>query len=152
LLTSNSISHSRSTEGLYAQQDHLRQAVLPDTLPQGNILRVFLHVHPFIGDLIGDRSIQGVVSLSAKSVIVAASMRVWRSSIEFRHLENVENTSNKLEQDKRLELMCTLTADHATLYTHVDHLSEVRIATIAYRILKWLICGASALDNYPSLG
>jgi hypothetical protein len=51
-----------------------------------------------------------------------------------------------------MELMCTLIADHTTLYTHVDHLSEVRIAAIAYRILEWLICGASGLDNYPSLG
>jgi hypothetical protein len=51
-----------------------------------------------------------------------------------------------------MELVCTLTADHATFYTHVDHLSEVRIAAIAYSILEWLICGASELDNYPSLG
>jgi hypothetical protein len=87
LLTSNSIRHSRTTERLNTKQYHLRKTVLPDPFPLWHSPSILLHVDPLIHDFVGWDGIQRVITFRAKSIVVATSMGVWRSSVELGHLE-----------------------------------------------------------------
>jgi hypothetical protein len=91
LLTGNSISHSRTAEGLHAEQQHLRQTVLPDTPPERDIPPILFHIHPLVRNLVGMRRIHRIGALGAKRIIVATSMGVRWSSIELGHLGVLEH-------------------------------------------------------------
>jgi hypothetical protein len=154
--TSDGISHSRTTERLHTEQQHLRQTVLPYTLPKRNGPPVLFHIHSLVRDLVGSGRVHRIVALGAKSIIVATSMGIWGSSVELGHLEEAEHQRHYQEARQEVveaKLMCILTADHATLYTQADRFPISAMGyTLVYPILRRLICGPSELDNYPSLG
>ena len=86
--TCNCVGHGWTTEGLYAEQQQLCQAVLPRTFPEWYCPLILLDVDSFV--CVSDRRSHRIVALRAKSVVVAASMGIGWWSVKLRHVDVVK--------------------------------------------------------------
>jgi hypothetical protein len=84
--TCDRIRHSRPTEGLHAQKQHLRQTILINTFPKWDAFPIGVHVNPLV--CIVSR-IHGQCAPRPEGVVVPTGVGIRRRGIELGHDEDI---------------------------------------------------------------